>query len=197
MVNTVEYQLVRWDGHVVPKMTTERLVLRPMLDTDIERYLAAAPASGTAGTIGAMPDRAAYDELCRHHGEAWQHAGMGYLVVAERGDNGAVGHVELKPIERAAGTQAAEITYSIDPPHRGRGYALEAVAAMLLLAFEIIGVDPVVALVPVENAASFAVALRLGFDHVGESAVHGSTMRRLLMSFQRWKLGPKAMLAKI
>ena len=197
MGTTVEYQLVRWDEYVVPKMTTERLVLRPMLDVDIDRYLATAPATDAVATLGAMPDRAAYSELSRHQGEAWRQEGMGYLVVAERGDNTAVGHVELRPIERAAGGRAAEITYSIDPPHRGRGYAVEAVAAMLLLAFEIIGVDPVVAFVPLDNAASFAVAMRLGFGHVGESVVHGSRMRRMLLSFARWKLAPPAKLAKI
>lgn len=197
MARIVEYQRVSWDGHVVPQMTTGRLVLRPMLNTDIDRYLATAPATDDAGTVGTMPDRAAYDELCRHHGEAWQQTGMGYLVVAERADNAAVGHVELRPIERAGGGQAAEITYSIDPPHRGRGYALEAVAAMLLLAFEIIGVDPVVAFVPLDNAVSFAVTLRLGFEHVGENLVHGHAMRRMLQPFTRWRAMPQAVLAKI
>lgn len=194
---TVEYQLVRWDGHVVPKMTTERLMLRPMLEADVERYLAQAPASGVPSTIGEMPDLPAYAELVERHAGEWREDGMGHLVVAERADNAAVGHAQLRPIERAGGGRAAEITYSIDPPHRGRGYAREAVAAMLLLAFEIIGVDPVVAFVPLDNAASFAVAMRVGFEHVGENLVHGHEMRRLLLPFTKWRAGPSAVLAKI
>ncbi|MBL8687780.1 MAG: GNAT family N-acetyltransferase [Rhodospirillaceae bacterium] len=197
MVFTVDYQLVRLNGDVVPRMATPRLVLRPMLESDVERYLSEAPKTGEADVLGGMPDRPAYEELCRHHAGEWRVSGMGYLVVAERASNDAIGHVQLRPIERATGARAAEITYSIDPPHRGRGYSVEAAAAMLLLAFEILGVDPVIAFVPMDNAASFAVALRLGFEKVGENLVHKSMMRRMLMTLARWQASPAASLSRI
>jgi RimJ/RimL family protein N-acetyltransferase len=195
VVITVDYQLVRLNGEVVPRMTTARLVLRPMLETDADRYLEKAPKPGEPATVGAMPDRPAYAELCRHYAEAWRRDGMGYLVVAERDGDAAVGHVQLRPIERASGGLAAEITYSIDSQHRRQGYATESVAAMLLLAFEIVGVDPVIAFVPLDNAASFAVAIRLGFENVGNNLVHGHVMRRMLLPLARWRSNPVARLS--
>jgi RimJ/RimL family protein N-acetyltransferase len=58
--------------------------------------------------------------------------------------------------------RAGEIGYVFDPAHSGRGYATEAADELLRLAFADIGLHRVVARVDADNAASLALAERLG-----------------------------------
>jgi RimJ/RimL family protein N-acetyltransferase len=61
----------------------------------------------------------------------------------------------------------AEIGYTIAPSHQGRGYATEAVIRLLSYAFGTHGVGTVTAVTDTRNAASIAVAERVGMRLVG------------------------------
>lgn len=61
----------------------------------------------------------------------------------------------------------AEIGWVLAPKHAGNGYATEASAALLRLAFEELGVHRVAAQMDARNAASAALARRLGFRKEG------------------------------
>ncbi len=60
----------------------------------------------------------------------------------------------------------AEIGYTIAPSHQGKGYATEAVTGLLGYAFGIHGVETVMAVTDTRNAASIAVAERVGMHSV-------------------------------
>lgn len=61
----------------------------------------------------------------------------------------------------------AEIGYTVAPGHQGRGYASEAIAALLDYAFGELGVATVRAVTDARNEASIAVAERLGMRLAG------------------------------
>lgn len=61
-----------------------------------------------------------------------------------------------------------EVGYSVDPEHRRRGYAIEAVRAMLDWALARHGIRRFVASVAPDNDASLALISRLGFRRVGQ-----------------------------
>ena len=63
--------------------------------------------------------------------------------------------------DRAVSTQA-EVGWAFDPAHQGRGYATEAVGALLRLCFEELGVRRVVALAFADNAPSLRVMEKVG-----------------------------------
>jgi RimJ/RimL family protein N-acetyltransferase len=63
---------------------------------------------------------------------------------------------------------AVEVGYTVFPPFRGRGYAVEAAAGLIRWAREERGVGAVLASVSPENEPSLAIVRRLGFVRVGE-----------------------------
>lgn len=102
------------------------------------------------------------EELSRAHpgvpGEAFQFA------VARLEDDGLVGDCMLA-ID-ASDPPIAEIGYTLAPAHQGRGYATEALAALLDYAFDVHGVATVRAVTDARNGPSIAVAERIGMRHV-------------------------------
>jgi RimJ/RimL family protein N-acetyltransferase len=68
--------------------------------------------------------------------------------------------------QRAQGTGRLEVGYRIFPEHRRRGYATEAVRALLDWA-RAQGIDRFIASVGPKNAPSLALVRQLGFREVG------------------------------
>jgi RimJ/RimL family protein N-acetyltransferase len=78
-----------------------------------------------------------------------------------------VGTLLLLPLDDAAGpTGLVEIGWHLHPGHQRQGLATEAAAAVLAAAAAA-GIDQVLALTDVDNAASQAVATRLGMTDEG------------------------------
>ena len=73
---------------------------------------------------------------------------------------------------------SVEIGYSVVPAARGRGYATEAVSALVAFAFEHAEVDEVVAHTSDDNPASSRVLLRCGFQRFGPGTEPGSVEYR-------------------
>jgi RimJ/RimL family protein N-acetyltransferase len=63
-----------------------------------------------------------------------------------------------------------EVGFVLAPGHTGRGYAFEAVHALLVRAFEVRGLPVVTADVDPRNAASLRLLARLGFEETGRKA---------------------------
>jgi ribosomal-protein-alanine N-acetyltransferase len=62
---------------------------------------------------------------------------------------------------------AVELGYAVLPPYRGRGYATEAVRALIHWASGEHGIRHFVASVAPDNAPSLAIVRRLGFEQTG------------------------------
>ena len=108
----------------------------------------------------------------------------------------ALGWISLRIAERTRST--AEIGYSIVRAHRGRGYATEAVGALVAEAFTAALMHRVRAYCVPENASSRAVLRRNGFEDDG-ILPHGATVQGQpvdVISFclerERWKKDVKA-----
>ena len=82
-----------------------------------------------------------------------------------------IGHVGFhgKPgVNAAKSEDAVEVGYTIFEPYRGRGYATEAVRAVLRWARQRHGITHFVASVSPENEPSLAIVRKLGFVQTGE-----------------------------
>jgi [ribosomal protein S5]-alanine N-acetyltransferase len=71
-------------------------------------------------------------------------------------------------VNALSAADAVELGYALFPEFRGRGYATEAVAALIAWASEEHGLRRFVASVSPTNEPSLALVRRLGFVHVGE-----------------------------
>jgi RimJ/RimL family protein N-acetyltransferase len=103
------------------------------------------------------------EEMARHHpgvpGESFQFA------VAHRENDELVGDCMLAL--DAGAPPSAEIGYTVAPKHQGRGYSIEAGHAVLDYAFDHHGVAAIRAVTDTRNAASIAIAERLGMHLIG------------------------------
>ena len=87
-----------------------------------------------------------------------------------------------------AGTGAFEIGYLTFADHTGQGYAGEAAAAMVRLAFEGFRVDRLEIHCAPENVASAAIPARLGFLHEATLARRGTNTDGPVQDLMVWTL---------
>jgi RimJ/RimL family protein N-acetyltransferase len=84
------------------------------------------------------------------------------FTVEGRTEGGIVGDVGLSPADGEPGV--IKVGYTIDPRFQGRGYATEAVAALVAYAFEALEADVVRAYAGAENAPSIRVMEKVGMQ---------------------------------
>ena len=156
-------------------VTTERLSLRPAEQRD------ALPTFA----FRSLPDVSRWITTQVTDPDAWE-AGFGdrlaNTLVIEK-DGIVIGDLMLEVKdpwsqaevrEQAAGT-LAEIGYTVDPAHAGKGYATEAVRALLQIAFEGLGVRRVIAQCFADNEPSWRLMERVGMrreQHTKQDSLH-------------------------
>lgn len=181
---------VRTTRQAVPEgieLTTTRLELRPMGRADVERIYETNRNLNEDYMAAPALDREALEELRGQFELEWRAYGMGYLMVFHAETDMPVGHVRLKWIPGCASGRAAALTYAIDAPYQCRGYATEAVAAVLRFAFTEAGLDYVVACVEPDNIPSVRVVEKNMMAAVAEGRTYHRRMRRYLMPAAMWK----------
>jgi RimJ/RimL family protein N-acetyltransferase len=104
--------------------------------------------------------------LARAPGES---GGWVQLSVEERQSGRLVGDVGLSPADGEPGV--IKVGYTIAPRFQGRGYATEAVGALVDYAFDTLGADVVRAYASAENVPSIRVAEKVGL-HLVERIEH-------------------------
>jgi RimJ/RimL family protein N-acetyltransferase len=160
----------------LPRIVTERLVLRPWRPDDegdvaaaydmyrrdeVARFLGRTPRADR--DVDDARDRLErYDALSTRVGE-----GLGVCAITA-GDDGPVGTAMLKNLPDAEGvlTDDVEIGWHLHPDVWGRGYATEAASALLEQGWSI-GLGEIHAVAYADNAPSLAVMHRIGMTRQG------------------------------
>ncbi|MBI3648850.1 MAG: GNAT family N-acetyltransferase [Actinobacteria bacterium] len=144
-------------------LVTERLLLRRSRPEDAETisaYRSDPEVHRHQGWERTDPEgvRAQIEEMAgRAPGEP---GGWVQLSVTERETGRLVGDVGLSPAEGEAGV--IKVGYTMAPAFQGRGYATEAVGALVAYAFERLGADVVRAYASADNLPSILVAEKVG-----------------------------------
>jgi RimJ/RimL family protein N-acetyltransferase len=142
---------------------TARLVLRDWRDDDWEPFWQNTNTPAVMRWLGGVAD-AATRAAARARVESYQRDHGHTFWVVERKDDGALlGFCGLKRSNQAGGPQGMmEVGWRLREDAWGHGYAKEAAAASLDLAFDRFGADEVIALTVQGNTASWGLMLRLG-----------------------------------
>jgi RimJ/RimL family protein N-acetyltransferase len=148
------------DERMIPRLETERLVMREfrendlgawtaiMGDPDVARYVAPAP----------MNRDEAWRSMAASLGH-WMLRGYGAWAVERKSDSALIGRVGMIHPE---GWPGLEIGWTLGKAAWGKGYATEASAAAMRYAFLTQPVDRLISNIDPDNTASQAVATRLG-----------------------------------
>lgn len=158
-----------YDARVpAPILETERLILRGHVAADLDDCVAMWSDPQVVRYIGgkAATREEVWARLLRYVGH-WTLAGYGFWQARERGSDRFVGEVGLADFQRGldpAFAQAHECGWVLAPWAHGKGYATEAMTAVLAWADASPVVGPrTMCLIDEGNAASARVAEKLGY----------------------------------
>lgn len=147
-----------------PMIRTARLFLRPPVQEDLSAWAAfLADAEAMRFLGGAQPREIAWRSLAVVAG-SWALKGFGMFSVLERETGRWIGRIGPWQPE---GWSGPEIGYALARHAWGKGYALEAAAASIDWALETLGWPEFIHHIAPENAASAALAARLGSTYRG------------------------------
>jgi RimJ/RimL family protein N-acetyltransferase len=149
----------------IPRLTTERLVLRPFRSEDLDAHAAMNADPRVMQHIGEVQDRpAAFRTMCSYIGH-WYFRGFGPWAVEERGTGAFVGRAG---VTRWESSSDVEVAYALVSSAWRKGYGSEMAARTLRYAHEVVGARGVVSHIAAGNDASIRVAERLGARFTGE-----------------------------
>lgn len=145
-----------------PTLNTERLVLRPFVEGDLDAYAemcADAEVMRHIGAGGPATRDMAWRQMALFAGH-WALRGYGMWAVEEKGSGALVGRAGFLNPE---GWPANELGWLLARPFWGRGYAFEASAAARRHGRATMGLSGrLISLIRAENQRSLALAQRLG-----------------------------------
>jgi aminoglycoside 6'-N-acetyltransferase len=148
-------------------LATERLLLRRSVPEDAETI--SAYRSDPSVHVHQGWDRTDVEgvraEVREMAGRApGEPGGWIQFSVLERGTGCLVGDVGISRADGEPGV--LKVGYTVAPASQGRGYATEAIGALLGYAFDVLGADVVRAYASTENLASIRVAEKVGMSLV-------------------------------
>lgn len=145
-------------------LVTERLALRPIVEADFEAMTVYRGDPEVCRFLPFTPQTV--DDIRQRMGHMLGSTSLdgengGVPVgIFRRDDDALIGDLVLFHLDRTNGN--VEIGWVIRPDASGRGYATEAVRALIDAAFRLFGVRRVVARIDAENHASARLAERVG-----------------------------------
>jgi RimJ/RimL family protein N-acetyltransferase len=156
------------------RLETQRLILRPPIERDLEAWAALNTDERAMRFIGGCRSRAeSWLGLATAAG-MWSLRGFGLFSVIEKASNRWVGRIGPWVPEGAPGT---EIGWAVLPAVWGQGYATEGARAAMQWAFEHRGWTEVIHCIDPANAPSIGVARRLGSQLLRAGEAHGRKLQ--------------------
>jgi RimJ/RimL family protein N-acetyltransferase len=154
-------------------LRTERLHLREMTWDDAEPLAALNGDPEVMRYLGGPIGREASDEYIVRSLESWKRHGFGKFTMADRSTQQFVGWVSLG-CGHPALPDDVEIGWRLAARCWGQGLATEGTRAVLAAAFDVLGLDRIVAIADSRNVASIAVMQRLGMGfHSDDMQAYG------------------------
>lgn len=160
----------------IPRIRTERLVLRAPAAQDLPAWSAFLASNRTVHVGGTKTEAAAFQDFAALIGH-WALRGYGRWMIVKRDTDELLGSVGLFfPV----GWPEPEIAWTIFEAAEGKGYAFEAAVATRDFAYDTLGMSTLVSCIVPANGRSIALAERMGaafegyFEHseIGQMSVY-------------------------
>lgn len=149
-----------------PEIRTERLLLRRWLPGDRSAFAAMNADPRVMEFLGGPISAERSDAVADRIEAKFDRQGFGWWAVEVPGTAPFIGFVGLNiPEFEAPFMPAVEIGWRLGVTYWGRGYASEAAVGVLDFAFDVLGLDEIVAFAAEQNTRSRRVMERIGMTH--------------------------------
>lgn len=155
------------------RLETERLILRPLEESDAEDIHVVWSDPSTFEYLGSEPSETLQDTLdvIARVQERLRERGLALGAVVERASERVIGDCGLQHLENG---EEVEVGYRMGREFRGRGYTTEAARAWLSHGLDTLGLERIVAVARPENVASTRVMEKAGMTFVGPGHHYGA-----------------------
>lgn len=156
------------------KISTERLVIRPFVETDKEALISiiSNPQVMRFSLKGSITIEEAREQLCDKNISFYENEDYGMLALTRKIDDVLIGYAGLLKQE-IDGEQKIEISYRLHPDYWKQGFAIEATKAIIDYAFMILKLKELIAIIDPDNIDSIKVAVKLGMRISKSTIFHG------------------------
>jgi RimJ/RimL family protein N-acetyltransferase len=163
-------------AHAVPAIETERLILRAhrLDDLDASAAMWADPVVTQYITGRASTQQETWFRLLRYAGH-WALLGYGYWAIEEKSSRAFIGELGFADYRRGIPEidGAPELGWALASPYHGKGYATEAVQAVVGWGDVHFDAARTVCIITPENVASVRVAEKCGFKRFADTTFNG------------------------
>lgn len=149
-----------------PVLITERLVLRQIVPGDLELHMQHLNTPAVMAYLGGVMPRARIAEKHARTSDLWAQSGFGFMMLWERGSGELVGHCGMKRVDNPLAPNPGdhEIGWLVREDCWRRGYAFEAMRAVIDWGFATFAAPRIVALTVESNVASWRLMEKLGME---------------------------------
>ena len=160
-------------NEISPRLETERLVLRPMLETDIEALLRIFTDAKVMAAFNHDPfTREQMAHWLQRNLDHQNQYGYGLFSVIFKESGELIGDCGLEQME-VESARVAELGYDFRSDYWNQGLATEAACVVRDYAFDILGLPQLISLIRVGNLASKRVAEKVGMTLAEEFTRYG------------------------
>ncbi len=165
----------------IPTLETERLTLRPHRLDDFEAHAALWADEDVVRFISGIPStrEQSWSRMLRVAG-MWHHMGFGFLAIVEKASDrfiGEAGFMESRREMTPSIEGTMELGWALIPSAHGRGYATEALTALIGWGQAHFPAKPMSCIISPENPASLRVAAKLGFRETTRTQYNGEVIQ--------------------
>jgi 3-dehydroquinate dehydratase/shikimate dehydrogenase len=169
VLNRFVYSLHSTGNLFSMSLQTDRLLLRPWKESDLEPFAAMNADPTVMECFPSTLARQQNDALAERQQAFIEERGWGLWAVSVLGGADFIGFIGLIYWDKESlpthFTPATEVGWRLAAEHWGKGYATEGARAALAFAFEQLELDEVVSMTAKKNTRSIAVMQRLGMHH--------------------------------
>jgi RimJ/RimL family protein N-acetyltransferase len=145
---------------------TERLILRPWRDEDVEEFARVTNTPAVMEFLGGVKEPEAFRGSFQRVSESQEKNGFCFWIVERRNDRALLGFCGLKVGNTQPIVDEIEIGWRLREDAWGQGYAREAATVTLKWAWRNLSCDRVVAITAEGNGRSWGLMQRLGMHRL-------------------------------
>ena len=150
-------------------MSTNRLILRPFCNEDVDRLVKLADQRRIVDSIIAIPqpydDRIAISWIHETQRQFKSGSGFHFAITLPEQESDAVGYVALSQIDQE--NEEAQLSFWIGEEFQNQGITTEAVRALITFGVSVLGLNRICAYHMVHNTAACRVLSKVGMTKEG------------------------------